>query len=207
MPAGGINPNAWHNWYHCVGSTFGTWLRGDLRGFRTFRHREHVEGDYKNPPAPGVWEPVFELSKAAMKNPPVVLDRLQRRVVCQAMVEKLESDRVEYVALAIGSNHFHLLARFPSVGHPEAAPFKNQLLEDGRDPSPRYYLSRARRNASFALRAEGIKPASRVWAARPKCLPVCDRSHQVNVVRYIASHTKEQAAVWIVGRGFLFEFE
>ena len=204
MPTGGINPNAWHNWYHCVGSTYGTWLRGDPRGFRTFRHREHVEGDYKNPPNPGVWEPVFEISKAAMKHPPVTLDHLQRRVVCKAMVEKLELDQVECVALAIGSNHFHLLARFPAIDHHAAAQFKYQLLEDGRDPSPRYYLSRARRNASFALRGACVKPVSRVWAARPKCLPIGDRSHQVNVARYIALHTKERAAVWIVGKGFRF---
>ena len=52
MPAAGTNPNAWNNWYHCVGSTYGSWLRGDPRGFSTFRHREHVEGDYRSPPIP-----------------------------------------------------------------------------------------------------------------------------------------------------------
>src|SRR3954468_9029001 len=40
----------WNNWYHCMGNTYGTWLPGDPRGFRTRLHREHVEGDYRNPP-------------------------------------------------------------------------------------------------------------------------------------------------------------
>src|SRR5690606_29068382 len=99
MPVGGRNPNAWHNWYHCVGSTYGTWLRGDPRGFRTFRHREHVEGDYRNPPPPGVWAAVFVQSEEAMKFPPVVLEKKCREVVCTAMVDKMQRDRVELVAL------------------------------------------------------------------------------------------------------------
>ena len=40
-------------WYHVVLSTYGSWLYGDKRGFRTRHHREHVDGDYKNPPSLG----------------------------------------------------------------------------------------------------------------------------------------------------------
>ena len=39
-------------WYHCVSTTYGAWLYGDARGFRTRHHRRHVDGDYKHrPPA------------------------------------------------------------------------------------------------------------------------------------------------------------
>jgi hypothetical protein len=34
-----------------MGHTYGTWLPGDPKGFRTRHHREHIEGDYKKPPA------------------------------------------------------------------------------------------------------------------------------------------------------------
>jgi hypothetical protein len=37
-------------WHHVVLTTYGAWLYGDVRGFRTRHHREHVDGDYKNPP-------------------------------------------------------------------------------------------------------------------------------------------------------------
>jgi hypothetical protein len=33
-------------WYHVIISTYGGWLHGDPRGFRTRHHRAHVEGDY-----------------------------------------------------------------------------------------------------------------------------------------------------------------
>jgi hypothetical protein len=44
----------WNHWYHCMGNTFGTWLPGSPKGFRTRHHREHVEGDYKHPPPKGM---------------------------------------------------------------------------------------------------------------------------------------------------------
>lgn len=30
-------------WFHCIATTYGAWLYGDSRGFRTRHHREHVE--------------------------------------------------------------------------------------------------------------------------------------------------------------------
>ena len=32
----------WNDWYHCNGNTYGTWLRGDPRGFRERRHRLEI---------------------------------------------------------------------------------------------------------------------------------------------------------------------
>ena len=37
-------------WFHCTSHTYGAWLHGDERSFRTRHHREHKIGDYKNPP-------------------------------------------------------------------------------------------------------------------------------------------------------------
>jgi hypothetical protein len=36
-------------WYHIIETTYGAWLYGDQRGFRTRHHREHVDGDDKRP--------------------------------------------------------------------------------------------------------------------------------------------------------------
>ena len=61
-------------WFHIVISTYGAWLPGDPRGFRTRYHQEHVEGDYQHPPPAGVYEPRHEHSEGLLKEPPVVLD-------------------------------------------------------------------------------------------------------------------------------------
>lgn len=201
----GRNPNAWNNWYHAVGCTYGTWLRGDPRGFRTFRHRQHVEGDYRNPPPPGVFAPIFEKSKTELRYPPVKLNAQQRRVLCRAMIDRLEQDAVEVIALAVMSNHFHLLARFPLLSDAVAQRYAKSILQDGRDPAPRHFIGRARKHASFVLSENHLKPESPVWGVRPKIDPNSDRKHQVNITSYIYDHVKQQGAVYVVKRGFSFE--
>lgn len=196
MGMGGANPNAWRNWYHAVGSTYGTWIQGDPRGFRTYRHREHVAGDYRNPPPAGVYAPLFAVCQRKMKHPPVYLSESQRRVVCEAIAARLTGDGNEVVALAVASNHFHLLARFALLDTAARVRCRESLLADGRDPGPRHWLGLARKHASFTLREHGLKPASAVWAARPKLDPVRDREHQVNVARYVWRHTAEGCWVY-----------
>ncbi len=199
-----INPNAWHNYYHCVGSTYGTWLRGDPRGVRTFKHIEHVAGDYKQPP-PDIYQPLFAYHKKKLKYPPVKLSPQQQRVLCMAMIESLQQDQALPIVLAVAVNHFHLLARFEPLSSAILKKHQSQLLADGRDPSPRYYLGRARQIAVHALAKENLKPLSRVWANKPTCKPVHSRAHQLAVARYIQSHTREGAAVWHINHGFMFE--
>ena len=104
---------AWNGWYHVNGNTYGTWLRGDPRGWRTRRHREHVDGDYKHPPAQGTFEAIYERSKSLMTRRAVYLNRTQRQVAGQAMVERLVALGVELLTLSQDASHYHLLARFP----------------------------------------------------------------------------------------------
>lgn len=72
----------WNDWYHCVGHTYGTWLPGDPKGFRTRHHREHIIGDYKLPPPPGMYDKRHEKAKSLMKREPVYLDAAQRQHAC-----------------------------------------------------------------------------------------------------------------------------
>jgi len=39
-----IAQTPWNDWYHVVSHVYGSWLRGDPRGWRSVNHREHVEG-------------------------------------------------------------------------------------------------------------------------------------------------------------------
>lgn len=79
----------WNDWYHCMGHTYGTWLPGDPKGFRTRHHRIHVEGDYRNPPPNGKYDALHEAAKRAMRRAPVFLDREQRRRALDELVASL----------------------------------------------------------------------------------------------------------------------
>jgi hypothetical protein len=204
-PMSGLNPNAWHNFYLCVGGTYGTWLRGDPRGFRSYQHRMHVEGDYKNPPPPGVFTPIFEYSLKTLKYPPAKLTQTQRQILCQSMIQRLLDDLCEPITLAIHENHFHLLARFKSMQMDQRHQHNNSIIHDGRDPAPRYYLGRARQAGTHALTQHDLKPQGPIWGKRPSCKPIQSRDHQLKVARYIKEHVKQSAAVWHIKLGFLFD--
>lgn len=173
---------AWNHWYHVNGNTYGTWLRGDPRGWRARHHREHVEGDYKNPPAPGTFDALYARSRALMTREAVRLGPEARRVACEAIVAALQHHHVEVVAACVDDHHFHLLARFP------------------RD-NPRKFVGIAKKESARALSSRALAEAGGVWAVRFRAAPIADRGHQVQVARYILAHASRGAVVWFVGRG------
>ena len=149
----------WNDWYHCNGNTYGTWLRGDPRGFRERRHRRHVEGDYKNPPPKGKYDALHDKSSRLLKQAPVHLDGEQRRVARDALVTKLIKDHVDVIAVSVDDHHFHILARF-------------------NDHKPRHWVGRAKKHASTLLSDFQLK--GRVWALKSRAQPIADREHQIN---------------------------
>ncbi|MEX0654502.1 MAG: hypothetical protein WDZ31_12195 [Phycisphaeraceae bacterium] len=213
---------AWNNWYHCMGNTYGTWLPGDGRGFRTRHHREHVEGDYKFPPPPGMYDELFERSKRVMKRPAVFFPRELRAEVCRLLADTLRDDyQVEVVELSVGGIHFHLLARFVPVGvdpyehlaalnikltHPRKAPPRGGggprsgergLSAYDHDPAPRRILGLARSWVTHQMKQRGhfADVTGGLWARRPKVEPVRDRAHQLAAVTYIRRHAAQRSAV------------
>lgn len=80
----------WNNWYHCMGNTYGTWLPGDPRGFRTRHHREHVEGDYRDPPPKGQYDQRFTQSKQLLTRQPVHLSKELRPRVRDELIASLQ---------------------------------------------------------------------------------------------------------------------
>ena len=165
----------WNDWYHCNGNTYGTWLPGDPRGFRERHHRQDVNGDYKAPPPPGANADLLDRSRRLMRKQAVHLNAEQRQVALSALVDKLQTDPVELLALAIDDHHFHLLARF-------------------RDHRPKHWVGRAKMNASMLLRDVGLP--GKVWAVGCRTLPIRDRSHQLNAFDYILNHRRQGATVW-----------
>src|ERR1700722_14324129 len=88
---------AWNSWFHCMSNTYGTWLRGDPRGWRSRNHREHVDGDYRSPPPRGKYKIMHDRSKSLMKRDRVLLNKTTARTALNAVVECLIGDGIEVV--------------------------------------------------------------------------------------------------------------
>ena len=170
-------PLPWNNWYHCMGNTYGTWLPGDHRGFRTRHHREHIPYDYKRPPPPGRYERRYNKSKELMTRPPVYLTPTQRQAALDELLKSFEKRHIQVITLSVDRIHFHLLARFP-------------------DHNPRHHIGVAKKESSHYLKADGQGATGGVWGTRTQCIPIKDRAHQVKAYEYILAHSKHGAVTW-----------
>jgi hypothetical protein len=167
-------------WVHFVETVYGAWLYGDARGFRTRHLREHIEGDYKNPPPSGKYDSKRRHSIANLKQPPVVLATAWRPVIGGAVRDRLQDQGAFVLCLSQGGQHLHLLAKLPL------------------ECDARIVMGLAKKHAAFEAKALGWQ--GKLWAKRGKELRVRDRAHQLNVYRYILKHALEGAWVWVWNR-------
>ncbi len=192
----------WNNWHPCITGTYGSWLYGDPRGFRTYQHREHVEGDYRQPPPPGTYTELYEQTQRSMTRDAVALSPKERHAVAQALTEKMREWDTEFVNLAVSATHFHLLVRFRPLDGQQSRGMaiprlsESSALQDGRDTLPRHLIGLLKKHSAHTLRQQGLttRPGG-LWAKRGKVIPITSRDHQVAVARYIARHTREGAVV------------
>ena len=124
----------WH-WWLVTWGTYGAWLPGDVRGFRTWRKREYVAPPARYAAADEeTYDPrdyrerrrrVNKLSSAA-----VTLGDAQQRVALEAIVADIAELPIEPKIMAVAGEHLHLLAVFgdvrirPTVGRLKAAATK-----------------------------------------------------------------------------------
>jgi hypothetical protein len=104
-------------WFHITTHPYGVWLYGDPRGFRTRHHREHVEGDYKNPPRGEVakeYAKKYARSKDSLKQEPVKLSQEHGVIVGAALRERLIALGAQVIAVAMTATHAHILAKMPN---------------------------------------------------------------------------------------------
>jgi REP element-mobilizing transposase RayT len=172
-----IASTPWCDWYHVMGNTYGTWLPGDPKGFRTRHHREHVDGDYKNPPPKGTYDKRWKRFKELMKRDPVYLTRAQRNRAVQEFVRAFKKWKIELRVLSIDRIHVHGLIPVP-------------------DHNPRHFVGLAKKESSAYMKRDGLAPDGGLWAVRCKCLPITDRAHFDHVVDYIRDHEAKGAAIW-----------
>lgn len=167
----------YQNLYHCMGHTYGTWLPGDPRGFRARHHRDHCDGDYKNPPQSGLHDDLYNYSKTLMKRPPVYLTPTQRQLAVNVIVASLLKRNIAAVIASVDRVHWHLLAPFP-------------------DQNPRRWLGIAKKESSHSLKLQGQGLEGGLWAVGCQCVPVENATHAAHTRNYIADHVHQGAAIW-----------
>ncbi len=162
-------------WFHCIVSTYGSWLPGDPRGFRTRHHREHVEGDYKSPPAPGIYEDFHDANRQALSQARSTIPPSLRKIIGEALRDRLQKQGGDVLAIACSGQHLHVQVQ----------------LNDGDARKP---LGYAKQSATSAAHQAGF--AGKLWAVRGTVMRIRDRAHQERVYRYILEHAREGAWVW-----------
>jgi hypothetical protein len=162
-------------WYHIILTTYGSWLSGDPRGFRTRHHRTHVEGDYKNPPPKGAFADWEQFSRRSLKQDAVRLPQELREVMGRALIEKFERQGAFVLAIAVAGQHIHIQVKLPTG-------------------QANRFVGSAKRHGWFVLRDHGWK--KKLWGKGRKVVTIRDRDHQVRVFYYILDHAKEGAWVW-----------
>lgn len=170
--------NGTWKWFHVTFATYGSWLPGDPRGFRTKKHRYHVDGDYKSPPPGGKYDELHARNRTRLRRPPVTLSHAQRQVAGAALLEMLRTQAATVVVVGVGGQHVHVVAKLPA----DAA---------------KLMIGRAKKHAWFVLRAKGH--VGRAWAAGCRALPVRDRAHQLEAIKYVKKHRAKGAWVWTWG--------
>ena len=169
---------AWNDWYHVMGHTYGTWLSGDPKGFRTRHHREHVEGNYRNPPPKGTYDGLHDWTKRAMKRDPVYLDREQRRRALDERVGSLQRRGLEIEVFSFDRIHLHGLVSVP-------------------DQDPKRWIGVAKKESSHYCKQTGHAPQGGLWATGCKCLPVENERHFRSSRKYILDHEQRGAVTYV----------
>jgi hypothetical protein len=169
-------PGPWNNWYHVTVNTYGTWLRGDPRGFRTRDHREHVQGDYKTPPPAGHYERMHDHARQAMQRDPVRIDVATAELVLGHVVKSLHNDQQPVRVACLNDRHLHTLVR----------------VDDHR---VRHWVGRAKDRAAHAASSAGVVAEGGIWAKRCGVKPIREKMHLQRVIKYIADHIHEGAVV------------
>jgi hypothetical protein len=161
-------------------TTYGSWLPGDPRGFRTFRAKEYVP-----PPARYArdGEPTYDPSdyadryaKAKEQVPhAVTLTREEQNAALQAIVDELTCLHIPTDIVAVNTDHVHLIARFGSH-------------------SIRPTVGRLKSGATRAIPNPGDR--KRIWTKNCHMESLNSDEDLHNAVAYVRCHREQGAIIW-----------
>lgn len=162
-----------------MSNTYGTWLPGDPRGFRTYHGKHSIPHDYKHRPPDGFYDTLYQRSKNLMARPAVILRALeQRRRVLDEVVASLLRRDIPVAVAAVDRIHLHVLAQFS-------------------DHNPRHWIGVAKREASHYCKHAGLVPVGGIWSVNCECKPVAGEAHFNRTRRYIPDHARRGAEAYI----------
>ena len=167
-------------WRHVVISTYGSWLPGDPRGWRSKQHRVHSSGDYRHPPPEREHAGLYQHSQQ-ISDEPVIVPKTLRRLLGRALLDHLREAAHEIAAIAMGGQHAHLLAELPI-----------DLKQT------KQIVGRCKGRASHAVQQ---KIPGRLWARDGRFSCAYTHSHHRRVYRYILEHHREGAWTWSIRDG------
>ena len=185
-----MSKGPWEAWFHCMSHTYGSWVRGDPRGWRERHHRKHVDGDYKNPPAMGSYEDIYANSKQLMKREPVRLERQLREIALQAVVDCLTGDGVLVLVACLDGIHLHVLGRFKDLR-------PRQRLGWAKFAATKKAKEHLNAHRAAVGNSLNLQIGEGIWGKRSECTPIRDRQHRLNTLNYIAKHRKDGAILWL----------
>ncbi len=136
-------------WFLITWTTYGHWVPGDARGFRTYRGRKTIPPPRRYAGSERAYNPVeHERLREHVKSRisgPIRLNKRQMRAACDMIIETASGFGAGGV-VAAGSHHVHILASFPPT------------MTTG------FFCNRVKSRSSLRLSEYGLK--GKVWARR-----------------------------------------
>ena len=166
-------PRPGMQWRHVVFSTHNSWLPGSPLGFRNRDHRIHSSGDYKNPPPLGEHAGLHRYAKK-ISGEPVVIPAELREQIGRAMIAEFKKHDCRILAIAVASNHVHILAEMPE-----------------ETEKYRAIIGRCKTAACHAVKE---KMPGRIWCRNATYKLIKDEEHHRNTYRYLLN--QKDAWVW-----------
>ena len=164
-------------WFLITWATYGHWLPGDPRGFRTYRGKKEIPPPKRYAGGGPAYEPaeykrLYDYTRARTGRA-IRLNRVQIQAACDMIVETATAFGVGGV-VAIGPHHVHVLASFPPA------------MTTG------FFCNRVKSRSSLRLSEFGLR--GRVWARRYHAKQVLRESID-DARKYILSHECEDTVV------------
>ena len=160
--------------YHITWGTYGSWLPGDPRGFRTRHHRQHVDGDYRNPPPPGTYAGLYAHARRSLSKPPVTIPPDLLEAIGRRCLDQLAKEGARVSGISVAGQHVHVAV---------------ECRPDGL----KQMVGRVKKVSSHGVRA---RIPGRLWQEGCRPVAVRDGRHWQNVLAYIAGHAPK-AWVWL----------
>ena len=166
-------PSPGHHWYHITFGTYGSWIPGDPRGFRSKHEKIHSSGDHRNPPPPGEHAKLHQHIKQ-IKPDPICIPQPLLSIVGNTIVNDAAKRNYPLLTLSVSPMHVHMLIELP-------------ISETATE------VGKIKRQASMAITKQ---LPGRMWAKGCGIKPIRDKAHQVNTFNYILKHRTHGAWVW-----------